>query len=379
MIVEERATAVKLEALDLCSGPGGVTTGYKAAGIRVLAAVDIDSNSRATYAANHPEVGLLSDDLAKLEPDRLLEVVGLNPGELGILTACVPCQTFSSLGRKNRKEDDPRNRLVERIGDFVESIAPRAVVMENVPPLRNDSRFIRLVERLRSMGYGVWHDVVDAAKFGVPQRRRRLVLIALKGFTDEAVPVLNPKHPLLRSHCEGRTVRDAFRTLRHHRRSDVLSRPRLSYPEIVANRIVAIPPNGGSRTSLPAELELSCHGELGKKDRKTAAGNVYGRMTLDEVAPTLTTRCTTPACGRFLHPWENRAITLREAAVLQTFPVDYRFKGGIMSIQAQIGNAVPPKLAEAIAIIVRDALERAVLDQDGVQDARSACPSTFVS
>jgi DNA (cytosine-5)-methyltransferase 1 len=377
--MKERVRTVEFEAIDLCSGPGGVTTGYKAAGIKVLAAVDIDSNSRATYASNHPEVRLLSDDLADLEPAHLLKIAGINPGELGVLTACVPCQTFSSLGRKNRKKDDPRNRLVERIGNFVEDITPRAVVMENVPPLRDDYRFKRLVRRLRCMGYGVWHDVVDAAKFGVPQRRRRLVLIALKGFPDEAVPALDHEDPLLRNHCEERTVRDAFRLLRRRRDGDVLSSPRLNYPKIVADRIAAIPLNGGSRTSLPAELELSCHGELGKKDRKTAAGNVYGRMALDEVAPTLTTRCTTPACGRFLHPWENRAITLREAAVLQTFPVNYRFEGGVMSIQAQIGNAVPPKLAEAIAIIVRDALERSAQDQDGTQGAYSTGASGFVS
>lgn len=371
--------ANEFTAIDLCSGSGGVTTGYKAAGVKILAAVDIDSNSRATYAENHPEVKLLPDDLARLDPESLLRITAVQVGELDVLTACVPCQTFSSLGRKNRKEDDPRNRLVERIGDFVDKILPRAVVMENVPPLRGDCRFARLVERLRIMGYGVWHDVVDAAKFGVPQRRRRLVLIALRGFADEEVPALNPEHPLLRNRCEERTVRDAFRLLRHRRDCDVLSKPRLNYPKIVADRIAAIPLNGGSRTSLPAELELSCHSGLGKKDRNTAAGNVYGRMTLDEVAPTLTTRCTTPACGRFLHPWENRAITLREAAILQTFPVDYRFEGGIMSIQAQIGNAVPPKLAEAIAIIVRDALERSARNQDGTQGASSTSASGFVS
>ncbi len=379
MIVGTSVSAKLLKAVDLCSGPGGVTTGYKAAGVRILAAVDIDSKSRATYAANHPEVKLFPDDLANLAPEHLLEIVGVKSGELDILTACVPCQTFSSLGRKNRKEDDPRNRLVERVGDFVRAIAPRAVVMENVPPLRDDHRFIRLVERLRCLGYGVWHGVVDAARFGVPQRRRRLVLIALLGVKDEAVPALDHRHPLLLKHCQGKTVRDAFRLLRRRRTGDRLSKPRVDYPDIVAERIAAIPSNGGSRTSLPAELELSCHVALGKRERKNSAGNVYGRMVLDDVAPTLTTRCTTPACGRFLHPWENRAITLREAALLQTFPVDYRFEGGVMSIQAQIGNAVPPKLAEVIAILVRDALERSRPDQVGNQDASSTRTATFVS
>lgn len=341
-----------LTAIDLCPGPGGATAGYKAAGIRVLAAVDIDRHARATYAANHPEVKLLSDDLAKLEPRRLLIINGLNPNELDILTACITCQTFSSLGRKDRRKDDPRNRLVHRVGDFVEEMTPRAVVMESVPLLATEHRFKLLVARLRRLGYGVWHGVVDAATFGVPQHRRRLVMIALRGALDSNVPKLEPNHPLLRSYQQHKTVRDAFRLLRYRQPGDPLSRPRTQYPKSVAERIAAIPPNGGSRKSLLAALELACHTKLSK----AAASNVYGRMTLDDPAPTLTTRCTTPACGRYLHPWANRAITLREAAVLQTFPVDYHFEGGSMAIQSQIGNAVPPRLAEAIAVLVKDAL-----------------------
>ena len=127
-------------AIDLCSGPGGVTTGYKAAGIRVLAALDIDNDARATYTANHPEVKLLADDLLKLDPSTLLQETGLEPGELDILTACVPCQTFSSLAREMFARD-PRNKLVLRIARVVAVVQPRAVVIENVPALRQNRRF----------------------------------------------------------------------------------------------------------------------------------------------------------------------------------------------------------------------------------------------
>jgi DNA (cytosine-5)-methyltransferase 1 len=347
-------TGAALTAIDLCSGPGGVTTGYKAAGIRVLAAVDIDEDARATYAANHSEVTLLSDDLGELNPAVLMEKASVKPRELDILTACVPCQTFSSLARE-RRERDPRNRLVLAVTRFVKALQPRAVVMENVPELRNNRRFALLVGRLRRLGYGVWFDVVDAADFGVPQRRRRLVLIALKGRGDDEVPGLARKHHLPRSLRRRRTVREVLRLVRLRAQRDALARPRVDYPPRVAKRIAAIPTNGGSRSSLTGKLRLKCHKKVGTR----GATSSYGRMRYDDVAPTLTTRCVTPACGRFIHPRANRAITLREAACLQTFPLDYVFKGGTMAVQAQIGNAVPPRLAQAIGIVVAEALRPA--------------------
>ncbi|MBZ5639094.1 MAG: DNA cytosine methyltransferase [Acidobacteriia bacterium] len=340
-------------AIDLCSGPGGVTTGYKAAGIRVLAALDIDNDARATYTANHPEVKLLADDLLKLDPSTLLQETGLEPGELDILTACVPCQTFSSLAREMFARD-PRNKLVLRIARVVAVVQPRAVVIENVPALRQNRRFKLLVCRLREYGYGIWHDIVDAADFGVPQRRRRLVLIAIHGASDDNVPQLVPRNPRLRGFRRRRTVRDALRLARRGRCEDSLARPRTDYPVLVARRIRSIPVNGGSRSSLDDDLELECHSRI----KQGGAASSYGRMKYDDVAPTLTTRCVTPACGRFLHPRANRAITLREAACLQTFPLGYVFKGGTMAVQSQIGNAVPPRLSRAIAVIVSDALAK---------------------
>jgi DNA (cytosine-5)-methyltransferase 1 len=169
--------------------------------------------------------------------------------------------------------------------------------------------------------------------------------------TDQAVPALG-------EHATGRrvTVREAFEQLTTITEEDPLHRPRTDYPQLIARRIGAIPADGGSRSSLPPQLQLKCHKKL--TIDKHGSGNVYGRMRWDEVAPTLTTRCTTPACGRYLHPRENRAITLREAAVLQTFPTDYRFYGGVMAVQAQIGNAVPPALAREIAAIVLRGLRR---------------------
>jgi DNA (cytosine-5)-methyltransferase 1 len=188
----------------------------------------------------------------------------------------------------------------------------------------------------------------------VPQRRRRLVLIALRGVRDQEVPKLVAGHPAVRSLRVRNTVRDVLRLVRTRARRDPLARPRTRLPALVAKRIAAIPPNGGGRTSLTPKLQLACHSELGA----SGAGSSYGRMRYDDIAPTLTTRCVTPACGRFLHPRANRPISLREAACLQTFPLSYSFIGGGMSVQAQIGNAVPPRLAKAIALVVADALRK---------------------
>jgi DNA (cytosine-5)-methyltransferase 1 len=335
-------------AVDLFCGAGGVTTGFRAAGVRVVAAVDSSAAARQTYIANHPGVKVYADDIRQLRPSNLRRRLHLRKGELTILTACAPCQTFSTLSAKNRKRRDPRNALVDRVVDFVEEFQPAAAVMENVPLLAVQRRFVRTVRRLRRLGYGVWYDIVDAASFGVPQRRRRLALIAIRGLADAEVPTLTIDHPSLTQFAQRKTVRQAFEVLSVPHTVDELHTPRFSYPEIVVRRIAAIPVDGGSRTDLPAELQLECH----KRLLKSGAGNVYGRMRWDDVAPTLTTRCTTPACGRYLHPEENRAITLREASVLQSFPPDYVFKGGSMAIQAQIGNAVPPLLAQAMATLV---------------------------
>jgi DNA (cytosine-5)-methyltransferase 1 len=330
-----------------------VTTGYKAAGLQVVGAVDIDADAVATFAANHPDVCLTRHDLLTLDAKKFRRSLKLGRRRLDILTICAPCQSFSSLSAKHRRRNDPRNGIVSALTTFVEVFKPRCVVMENVPLLATKRRFKDLVRGLRRAGYGVRFDVINAADFGVPQTRRRLVLLAMHGVRESEVPKLTPQHPAIRRRVARRTVRDTLSRVRP-RAGDVLSRTR-KYPQLVARRIAAIPKDGGSRASLPEDLRLDCHT---KSSDKTACGNVYGRMRWDDVAPTLTTRCTTPACGRFLHPTKNRAITLREAAVLQTFPADYAFTGGHMSISAQIGNAVPPKLATLIGLVVSAALAK---------------------
>ena len=334
------STPTDATAVDLFAGAGGVTRGLKDAGLRVLAAVEFDPLACATYAANHSEVCLFYRDIRGVEPDELLAQAQLRPGELGLLTACAPCQGYSSLGK--RRPDDPRNDLVLDVLRFVAGLRPRMVAFENVPRLRHDPRFADFVAGLHALGYGVWSDVVDAADFRVPQRRKRVVLIALDGIADDRVPPL--RSPSLKGGERGRVwVEDAWCELGPIDAGDPLHRTP-TYPPAVLARIRAVPPDGGSRKDLPPEHRLRCHAHI----RSSAATAAYGRMWWKDVAPTMTTRCDTPACGRFLHPTEDRAITLREAAALQTFPPKYVFCGGRLAIAAQIGNAVPVRLAEAI-------------------------------
>lgn len=331
-------------AVDLFAGAGGVTAGLKTANATVLAAVEKDPIAAATYAANHPEVRLFTSDITDVEPVDLLRSTNLVPGELELLAACAPCQGYSTLGP--RRPDDPRNDLVLRVADFVEVIRPRTVAFENVPQLARDGRFVAFLERLRALGYGVRADVVDAADFQVPQRRRRIVVLAADGVSDREVPELNPTDAAGGDQPARVSVRDAFAGLPRLDSGNLLHTSRI-YPELVLARIRAVPKDGGSRRDLPPELRLRCHDNLGGN-----AASVYGRMRWDDVAPTLTTRCTSPSCGRFLHPEEDRAITLLEAAALQTFPTvgerAYHFEGGRMAIEAQIGNAIPMRLAKAI-------------------------------
>lgn len=340
---------MNLTAVDLCCGAGGVTEGYRQAGVEVIAGIDIDATACESFERNHPEVDFVLDEaLEDVAPAGLRRLLGLAARELTILTACVPCQTFSTIGAKNRKARDPRPRLVERVGDFVAAFRPMFVVMENVPQVQEHYRFALLRRRLVRLGYGVRHAVLDLSRYGVPQRRRRLVLVARRGRTRE-VPFLDSDNPTARRFEREVTVRDVIGRL-GPRPGDRLHDTDRALAEAVRSRAAEIPKDGGSRASLPRRLRLDCHDDL----QHSAATSVYGRMRWDAPAPTLTTRCTTPACGRFLHPEQDRPITLREAALLQTFPASYDFAGTRGEVERQIGNAVPPRLSKIIARVIEE-------------------------
>lgn len=305
------------------------------------AAVEIDALAGETYTANHPDVKLFTHDIRKLSSSEVLKACDIATGELDLLACCPPCQGFSRLRNNNRRDrmDDPRNRLIDEVTRLVEDIQPKVVMLENVPNLSRYTRYVDFKRGLRALGYHISDQVLDVADFGVPQRRRRLVVLASRlGQISHISPI-----------GERRTVRDAIGKLPNEiARKDPLHNFGERRSERIRDLIRAIPKNGGSRTSLSPKLALKCH------ERQDGFYDVYGRMSWDDVAPTITGGCVNPSKGRFLHPSEDRAITLREAAILQTFPASYTFslRRGKYAAAEMIGNALPPAFsrmqAEAI-------------------------------
>lgn len=337
-------SAKTLSAIDLFAGAGGASQGLIDAGFTVLAAIENDTAAAKTYAANHPLVKLYVADIRSIRADKVLEDIDLKRGNLTILKACPPCQTFSTLGKTD--PDDERNDLVGELWRFISKLQPKTFVLENVPGLRHDKRLSALIRSARAIGYGVRDYIVDASSFGVPQRRRRLIVLGVRGLSRLELPdSLLDALPSCFDRSD-KTAGDALAPAAGLDSSDPIHRFR-QLQSATLNRIRHIPV-GGNRFDLPRRYQLKCHIKL--KSRECGAS--YGRVRVDRVAPTMTSRCTTPACGSFIHPTEHRGITLREAALIQTFPPSYKFEGGYGQIERQIGNAVPVRLAYALGLIV---------------------------
>jgi DNA (cytosine-5)-methyltransferase 1 len=335
----------KPTAVDLFCGCGGLTVGLKKAGFRVLGAVDIDPISVKTYKANHRRVKVWEKDIRELDPAKLLSELGLKAGELDLLAGCPPCQGFSTMRTLNGAVSvkDPRNDLLLEFQRFVEVILPRTVMLENVPGLVDDERFAVFCRKMKKLDYAGEHRILNAADYGVPQRRRRMIYLA----------GLKTHLPFAEKNDRRLTVADAIGGLP---KAGISGDPLHDMPENrtekVRERIKRIPKDGGSRTDLPTEEQLECHKKCnGFKD-------VYGRMAWNDVAPTITSGCFNPSKGRFLHPEEDRAITMREAALLQGFPRRYRFPtDNKIAVALMIGNALPPPFIAAHGKSIRLVLQ----------------------
>ena len=332
----------KPKAIDLFCGCGGLTLGLKQAGFKVIGAVDNNALAVKTYRANHKEVEIWGENIQNLSVEKVKRKLGIKKGELDLLAGCPPCQGFSTLRTLNGgyEIDDERNDLIYEFLRFVKELVPKAVMMENVPRLKKDKRFKKLCKELEDEGYIVNEDVLDAADYGVPQRRRRLILLAGRGKKIEFA-----------KETERRNVKDAIWSLPVAGESgDPLHDYKERRSEKVKKLIRMIPKDGGSRKDLGKKRQLACHKKCdGFKD-------IYGRMAWNKVAPTITSGCTNPSKGRFLHPEENRSITLREASLLQGFPRGYKFLplSNRSAVAMMIGNALPPEFIRlhAVSIIV---------------------------
>lgn len=325
----------KYTAIDLFCGAGGLTVGLQKSGFNVLAGVELSSVAAETYIMNHKSHIVYKQDIREISPLSMLKNLGLKRGELDLLAGCPPCQGFSTHRTRNKRVsvEDERNDLVFEFVRFVTDMLPKTIMMENVPGLYKDDRMVIVKEKLQALGYQFDENTIavrNAADYGVPQRRNRMIMMASRfGLIDTAQKLAIKK-----------TVRDSLCSLPEAGSSgDPLHDWTTKHSDKVKKIISLIPKNGGSRSDIPEEYWLECHKRSPKSYR-----DVYGRMAWDDVAPTITGGCDNPSKGRFLHPEKNRAITLREAALLQTFPKNYKFSTarGKSGVALMIGNALPP-------------------------------------
>lgn len=333
-------------AVDLFSGLGGLTAGLKDAGVRVVVASEIEEDARLTYGANHPEVKLLGN-ICDLDAELILKKARRK--KIDIVVGCPPCQGFSRLTEKHRRRD-PRNALVLQFLRLVTELQPTICMMENVPGLltRGKSLFKKLHDGLEAAGYNVTYDVLELADFGVPQLRKRLVLMAGLGFE---IPLPKKTHP---GPDKWVPIGDAIGELPEPVNRSELPKPRTvptswhvarDIAADVRKRLAHAAKHGGSRNALPDDLVLDCHRKA--KKRNIGFSDVYGVFDLDRPSPTITSGCTNVSKGRFGHPIALRPLTPREAAMVQTLGREYKLRGsGAESIAAQIGNALPRRFAE---------------------------------
>lgn len=340
--------------IDLFSGCGGSAKGFQQAGFDIRVAVDIDKLASQSFKLNFPKAAVFTSDISALSGRELLKTAEASDGKEIVIIACPPCQGFSTARRKSQAVGDARNLLIYEFLRIVEEIKPLAFVMENVPGLAKGigkSIFEDIKIKLTELGYQMVSDVVDTADYGVPQRRKRLVLIGVNNHKIELkFPEKTNQDPARPNgnFAFWNTVRNAIADLPALKAGEISEDDSMhrasNLAEINLRRLTLTPHDGGGRSSWPEELVLECHKKLAD-----GYGDIYGRMKWDTPSPTITGGCVMITKGRFGHPEQNRAISLREAARLQTFPDYYQFAGKTGEIAKQLGNAVPPLLAKKIA------------------------------
>lgn len=348
-----RRIGKKISAVDLFCGVGGLTHGLSQAEIDVRLGVDIDPASRHPFEENNAASFLLAD-VATLSAETISQ--SFVPGTTTLLAGCAPCQPFSTYSQKATRAGKARVdrggkddwKLVERFGELIQEVQPDLVTMENVPPLLRAPVYKRLLESLK--GYWIDSQVVDCRTIGLPQTRKRLVLVAsLLG------PIRLPQFARKQI-----SVRETIGTLPPLRAGEMDAHDRLHRASALSSvnlkRIRSSLP-GGTWRDWPDELIAACHA----KETGATYPSVYGRMEWDTPSPTITTQCFGYGNGRFGHPEQDRAISLREAAMLQGFPRNYSFLRDDESVSFAtlgrlIGNAVPVTLGKAIGEVLVDHL-----------------------
>lgn len=325
---------MKLIAIDLFSGCGGLTEGMHQADFKTEVAFEIDEIASKAYKLNHPETNIITKDIRQVSIKEVKEK--LNGKTIHLLAGCPPCQGFSAIRRLNRITpiEDERNNLIMEYVRLVKALRPYTIMMENVPGLVQYDLFKKAVKILtKELDYNIDYKVLNVKDYGVPQSRRRLVLV---GSRLGKITVAEPTN-------DKQTVRSTIESLPLPENStDPVHKVFPLHKPHIQKRIEMTPKNGGSRKDLPKEFSLKCH-----EAENVGFNDVYGRLRWDDCSTTITGGCLNPSKGRFLHPEQNRNISAREAALLQSFPIDYKFPVDIpkTNLALMIGNALPPKFS----------------------------------
>ena len=341
-------------AIDIFCGAGGFTLAAKEHGIKVIAAIDNNKHANQTYRNNfitrkRCKPKLYTNDVFEISPQTLLSDLKIKSCDLDILMGGPPCQGFSTHRVKDAGVNDPRNLLLKRYFDFVNTLKPKTFIVENVSGLlwKRHKRHVDMFYRsARNSGYKVFPPVVlNARDFGVPQNRKRVFILGIRD--DLNLTIDWPPKP---THFdpESKEVKEqgylpwvcASAVFQNPSQRDDPNSIHMNHSREMIEVFKSTPKNGGSRAQ--SKRQLPCHqNHDGHRD-------VYGRIDPSKPGPTITTGCVNPSKGRFLHPTENHGITLRQAARFQTFPDDFFFQGGLIAIAIQIGNAVPIHLGQKV-------------------------------
>jgi len=314
-------------------------------------AVEADPAAADTYARNFPETTLLRQSVEKLSAEAILRASDVEDRSRLVVVGGPPCQGFSSLRWGRKKDKDPRDDLVGVFVDLVLAIDPIAFLFENVPRIIKHDIFVDAARRLDNRFNLAGPKILDAADYGVPQRRRRLFLAGYKSpahFSFPASTHLDGNRETVWAHIGDLPSPPFWDEVEDPTAGPYPNHEKSRHKPIAVERLKALKPGQG-HLDLPPRLKLACHIRARMKWGDKVYRGVYGRMSPDEPAPTLTSGCICITRGPFGHPCEPRAITPREAARLQTFPDDFAFCGSRMEVAGQIGNAVPVQLAEALA------------------------------
>ncbi|MEO6685909.1 MAG: DNA cytosine methyltransferase [Dyadobacter sp.] len=339
--------------IDFFCGAGGMSCGFSQAGVTIVGGIDIENQFRDTYLANNPGASFIAQDIIQYKPEQLEQDLKIEKFDDDLIfIGCSPCQYWSKINTNRRQSYFTSNLLLD-FQRFIKYFMPGHIVVENVPGLlnaKNNHVLLSFLDFLRFTGYKFEYQIIRTDHYGVPQRRKRFVLMATRTSNKINFPLPVEDSQLtvrnfIGEHNGFPKIPAGHKDLTDnmHTTSDL--------SELNIRRLKKTSEDGGTREAWKDDDELQIDAYKGKGGDKIFK-TIYGRLFWDKPSSTITTRFIATSCGRFAHPEENRGLSLREGATLQTFPKNYKFVGGLVSVAKQIGNAVPPEMARRIALSI---------------------------